>query len=80
MLLRVNMQLLYSVVGSTYIFLSALVSSFALALRSDLLRLSRRNDSRSDFFRDFLLDIGVSDVPVKSMIEKMDSVTKNFPI
>ena len=44
----------------------------SLCFICDRLRLKRRNDSRRDFFKDFLRDIGVSDVPDKSIGQKQN--------
>ena len=57
---------LYYYIFFSFSFSFAAASSLAFALRSDRLLRSLRNDSLSDFFSDFLLDIGVSEVPVKS--------------
>ena len=63
--------LVFNYIFFSFSFSLATASSLALALLSDRLLLSRRNDSRSDFFKDFLRDIGVSDVPVKSVIRQV---------
>lgn len=55
---------------NAYPFFSSLAFSSAAFLLSERLLRNRRKDSLSDFLKLFLLEMGVSDVPVKSLKTK----------
>ena len=55
---------------NAYPFFSSLAFSSAAFLLSERLLRNRLKDSLSDFLKLFLLEMGVSDVPVKSLKKK----------
>lgn len=61
---------------NAYPFFSSLAFSSAAFLLSERLLRNRLKDSLSDFLKLFLLEMGVSDVPVKSLKTKKNKKNK----